>query len=182
MFQSLADKVISGVISLSMLLLSSYKGNDAKFTDLETVFLNNNVIFRTSLSGAFENDFEDIIKSGAEIDIYFTFSLNEEKDVFHQTEFKHSVHYLPMDQLYYVSYDERDELLVYQSYDQVINEISQIQYIYKDRIPDKFKITITAYMKKMKLPNNDNEYDLMMLWNFKKPKLKKTVTRPADET
>ena len=75
MFQTLADKVISGVISLSMLLLSSYKGNNAEFTDLETVFLNNNVIFRTSLSGAFENDFEDIIKSGAEIDIFFSISL-----------------------------------------------------------------------------------------------------------
>jgi hypothetical protein len=86
-----------------------------------------------------------------------------------------------MEQLYYVAYDERDELLIYESYDQVINEISQIQYIYKDRIPDKFKITITAYLKKMKLNDDTNEYDLMMLWNFKKPKLKKTITKPENE-
>ncbi len=182
MFQSLADKVISGVISLSMLLLSSYKGNDAKFTDLETVFLNNNVLFRTSLVHAFENDFEDIIKSGADIDIYFQITLKEGREIFHQIEFKHSVHYEPMEQVYYVSYDERDQLISYESYAQVINDISKVEYIYKDRIPDNFKFTLTSYLKKMKLPNNDNEYDLMMLWNFKKPKLKKEINKPQDET
>jgi len=182
MFQALADKVITGVISLSMLLLSSYKGNNAKFTDLETVFINNNVIFRTSLVEAFENDFEDIIKSGSEIDIFFSVRLQEGNDVFHQSEFKHTVYYQPMAQVYYVSIDESDELLTYESYEQVIDEISRVEYTYKERIPDNFKITLTSYLKKMKLPNNSKEYDLMMLWNFKKPKLKQKIIKPEDET
>ena len=42
--------------------------------------------------------------------------------------------------------------------------------------------TLTAYLKKMKLNDDANEYDLMMLWNFKKPKLKKTITKPENET
>jgi hypothetical protein len=182
MFQSLADKVISGVISLSMLLFSSYEGNNARFSDLETVFLNHNLIFRTQLVEAFDNDFEDIIKSGSEIDIFFSVELSEDGAQFHKVEFKHTVNYVPMEQIYYVSFDERNELLLYESYDQVISDISKIEYIYKDRIPDKFKVVISAHLEKMTLAGNPKEYDLMMLWNFKKPKIKKTITKPENET
>jgi hypothetical protein len=181
MFQSLADKVVTGVISLSMLLFSSYEGNKAKFSDIDADFLQNSLVIRTQLFEAFENDFEDIIKSGAEIDVFFSLSLWEKRQVIHEVQFRHSVSFQPMKQVYQVVLEERDKKYLLTSYEQVINEISRVEYLYDGETPEKFQIKITAYLDKMKLDNNPNEYDLMMLWNFKKPHTKKTIIKSENE-
>ncbi|MCK4653720.1 MAG: hypothetical protein KAU01_04685, partial [Candidatus Cloacimonetes bacterium] len=71
MFQVLSSKIISGFISLSILLLSSYEGNRATFSELTTSFLGDKIFIKTELINAFENDFEEIFKSGQRIDIFF---------------------------------------------------------------------------------------------------------------
>jgi len=182
MFQSLADKFITGVISLSMLLLSSYEGNKAKFSNIEPDFLQNSLVIRTQLYEAFENDFEDIIKSGTEIDVFFSLSLWEKRQVIHEVQFRHSVSYQPMKQVYQILLEERDKRYLLTSYEQMINEISKIEYLYDGEIPNKFQIKITAYLDKIKLNNNPNEYDLMMLWNFKKPQTKITIIKSENES
>jgi len=182
MFQSLANKVISGIISLSMMLLSSYEGNNARFAEMNTIFLDNSTVFKTQLLEAFENDFEDIIKSGSEINIFFTIVLKNGNSVFHENEFKHSVNFQPMEQVFYVTFEESNELLLYTSYEKVIEDLSKMEYVYKDRIPDQFRLFLTAHLEKIKLNNSSKEYDLMMLWNFKKPKIKTKITKPENET
>ena len=79
MFQSLANKLITGVLSLSMLLLSSYQGNEAEFSELYFSFLGDGVLLRTKLVNAFENDFEEIFKCGKTIDIFFKIELKQGK-------------------------------------------------------------------------------------------------------
>jgi len=182
MFQSLADKVITGVISLSMMLLSSYEGNNAHFTEMNTIFMDNSTIFQTELTQAFENDFDDIIKSGSEINIFFTLALKNGNNIFHENQFKHSVNFHPMEQVYYVTFEEKDELLLYTSYEKVIEDLSKFEYIYKDKIPDQFRLSLTAHLEKITLSNSSKEYDLMMLWNFKRPKIKKKIVKSENET
>jgi len=42
-------------------------------------------------------------------------------------------------------------------------------------------ISITSYLPKIQLDESGKNYDLMILWNFKKPNIKKTVLIQEDE-
>ncbi|MBN1949497.1 MAG: DUF4390 domain-containing protein [Candidatus Cloacimonetes bacterium] len=181
MFQSLTQKVISGVVALSMMLLSGYQGNDAEFSEIEAVFQEKGVLIRTRLISAFENDFEELFKSGQEISVFFELNLKEKKEVFFRQIFRHSLQFDPLEQSFHVVIEESGYDLIVNSYENLLEAISIFEYFYKDELPDKFEIKLWAYLENIRIESINEEYDMMMLWKFKKPLISKKFVRSEYE-
>jgi len=181
MFQTLLSKVVSGVISLSMMLLSSYEGNNANFSELVSLIFRNNIVFKTELVKAFDNDFESVFKSGKQIDIYFDVQIQiQGSDAFSET-FIHSVLFDPLKQYYSVYLQEKDEELKTDNIKELKKMISKVEYSYSGIRSNGMIVSITSYLPKIRLDDSSKNYDLMILWNFKKPKIQKTVLISEDE-
>lgn len=175
MFQALANRVVSGIISLSMMLLSSYTGNNPNFDRFAIEINPHDLVFETKLVNAFDNDFEDFFKSSSMIDVFFTITLTENSDIFYTNTFRHSVRFDPLAREYRIYLEDREKELFTNSYDEMIKEISTIQYPYRDEIPRSFVLTISSHLPTIRFEGIDKEFDLMMLWKFKQPTLKQTI-------
>ena len=175
MFENLFDKVISGIISFSMLLLSSYKGNEAAFSDLTVNRMNSGIFIETKLIDAFENDFEQIFKSGKKIDIIFKVKIIvPHQDIYHRT-FLHSVTFHPMQQYFSVFLEERKTELKIANFSELKNVVSKFGFPYFGKLNSEMEIDISAYLPKLKIDSSKKKFDLMLLWNFKIPKIKTKV-------
>ena len=167
MFQILAEKVISGLAAFSMLLLSSYQGNEASFSAYTTSFLDDRMFLECKL----ENDFEEIFKSGQSIDIYFSVKIGLEGLIIHEEEFRHSIIFDPLTQLFSVELEDQGLSCSANSYDELKIIISNIEYSFKDENIQDYTLTIKAYLPKIRLIALNKDFDLMMLWKYNEPKL-----------
>jgi hypothetical protein len=162
-----------------MMLLSSYEGNHARFSDISFSFLGDKIFITVQLEGAFENDFEEIFKSGQQIDIYFNIEFKNGSDVLYSDEFVHSIIYDPLSKFFDITLEEQKENFSTDSYQQLIEKISQIEYTYENAELENIVVSLESSLKKIRLQSMKKEYDLMMLWKFKKPKTEKHC-RKAD--
>lgn len=169
------------MVALSMMLLSGYQGNDAAFSEIEAVFQEQGVLIRARLLSAFENDFEELFKSGQEISVYFELNLKEKKEVFFRQIFRHSLQFDPLEQSFHVTIEESGYDLVIKSYESLLEAISNFEFLYKEKLPDKFEIRLGAYLEKISIESINEEYDMMMLWKFKKPLISKKFVRSEYE-
>lgn len=171
MFQALSNKIITGVITLSMMLLSSYEGNNAKFDDVFASYVGSKIFVSAKLVEAFENDFVEIFKSGQKIDVFFKIQIFNQDTEIQEAEFCHSVIFDPLKNNFTVFLEEKQEQITVSSVEQVKEIISAIEYYYNATKYDGGHIILSSYLKKIKLQSMQKEYDLMMLWKFKKPKI-----------
>lgn len=172
MFQTLSNKIITGVITLSMMLLSSYEGNNARFDNVFASCVGSQIFISATLEEAFENDFEEIFKSGKRIEIFFNIQIFDHDLNIHETEFRHAVLYDPLGKFYTVFLEEQQMQTSAGSFPELIDIISNVEYIYNSDKYDGGHIILSAYLKKIKLQSLKKEYDMMMLWKFKKPKVR----------
>lgn len=182
MFQTLVSKVVSGIVSLSMFLLSTYEGNTAIFSELAALIFDKNVIVKTQLQDAFENDFEEIFKSGKSIDIFFDITIKQSGQDNFQETFKHSVIFDPLQQFFLITIEEKDEEVRVDDYHDLIKELSKVEYSYPVERNGSLEITLVSRLPKIELDSTKKKYDLMMLWNFKKPRIQKTFDLRQDES
>ncbi|MDO9578795.1 MAG: hypothetical protein Q7J16_13010 [Candidatus Cloacimonadales bacterium] len=181
MFQALSSKIITGVVTLSMLLLSSYEGNNAKFSSMMASYLGSKIYVNAQLVDAFENDFEKIFKSGQRIDIFFNISIYNKNEIAHEREFRHAVIFDPIKKYYNVFLEEQDVQSVITDYNELLETISHVEYFYNGEKYEGGHVILSAYLKKIKLEHLNKEYDLMMLWKFKKPKMNKLCELSKEE-
>lgn len=181
MFQILAEKVISGLAAFSMLLLSSYQGNDASFADYTASFLDDRMFFECKLENAFENDFEEIFKSGQIIDIFFNIKIDLNGSVIHEEEFRHSIVFDPLTQLFSIELEDQDLTYSTNSYDELKNIISNIEYSFKDENIKDCIVNMNAYLPKIRLIALNKDFDLMMLWKYNGPEISIDLTKDFNE-
>ncbi len=67
------------------------------------------------------------------------------------------------------------------SYDELKNIISQIEYSFEDDNINDCTLTMNAYLPKIRLESLNKDFDLMMLWKFNKPELSATLAKDHDE-
>ena len=182
MFQALTSKIITGVITLSMLLLSSYEGNNAAFEDFTATVLGNNIYIKANLVQAFENDFEEVFKSGQRIDIFFTVDIRNSDGPVYQDEFRHSILFNPLEQRYVVFLEDQQTQTSVGSFEELIEVISNVDYVCKCEDFDEGNISLSSYLKKIRLKSIGKEYDMMMLWKFSKPTVKHKYKKAQTET
>lgn len=175
------DKLFSGVISIAMMLFSSFEGNKPVFTEPEVLFKQNKLIIKTQLINAFENDFEKIFKSGNEVQVYFDLKLKYKDRVIFRKEYIHSVTFDPLHQDYSINLEERNARHSPSSYQKMLELVSKFELELDNRLPNEVDLTLEAYLKNLKLEIMDKECDLMLLWRYNRPKLKKTLYKTLYE-
>jgi hypothetical protein len=126
---------------------------------------------------AFDNDFDEIFQSGQRIDIFFKIEIHGEDRLAHEQEFRHAVVFDPLEKIYNVFLEEQNLQTTCTNFNQLIETISQIEYFYNGQKYEGGHVILSAYMKKIRLQSLNKEYDLMMLWKFKKPKITKRCVR-----
>jgi hypothetical protein len=169
MFEFVTNKIIMGVVSAGMLLFSSYDGNEVKFSSPQLVVNENSYYISTSLEGAFENDFQEILKSGEEIFIDFELRMEKTPWETKTITFFHSIQYNSMSKSYTLRLDERQEFQEITDWNNLINLISQVDMQWEEYEMKVNNLTLSASIRNVRLPSLDKQYNMMMLWNFKKP-------------
>jgi len=173
MFQAFTNKVVTGIISLSMVLFSSYKGNPAKFENLMLDNSINGIAIEASLSDAFENDFEDVFKSGSSVRVFFELKILEDKNELYSSNFSHMVLFDTQTKLFTLELEEQDLTLTELPYKRMLEQLAHISCDVDEILPSTIMIVLTSYLPKMRLESVDQEYDMMILWNMKRPTIKR---------
>jgi hypothetical protein len=176
MFEALTAKVFATVVSLSMFLFSSYSGNDPSFRALNSRVGGEYLQLRTSLSGAFDNDFPDVFKSGSVIPVNYMLTIKSGNKKVLEKAFQNRVRYNPGKGTYEVYTAGMNRTIETESYSHMLAEISGFEC----SIPIKSEwgivsVQLTASLSTIKFAQLNKPVDLMVLWKFKKPQIGTTV-------
>ena len=176
MFESLGNYILKGVITFGLLILSSYEGNDAKFSSLQISYLEGAVGVEISLDDAFENDFEEIFKTGKSIDIWFNTSVSSQGVILEEEEFSHCVTYNPLLDSYLLIKGSTNESIVCENFQCLVEELSKINWHFRRlRSVSNYDFNIYAHLDKIYFEDMDKEFNLMLLWKNKSPRLKERI-------
>ncbi|MFO7896330.1 MAG: DUF4390 domain-containing protein [Candidatus Cloacimonadales bacterium] len=172
MFEFVTNKIIMGVVSAGMLLFSSYEGNEVKFSSPQLIVNENSYYLSTNLESAFDNSFEEILKSGEEIFIDFELKMEKNPWDFKTITFYHSTQYNSMNKSYTVRLDEQQQFQQVNDFANLVSLLSHVNMQWEEYELEVSKLTLSASIRNVRLPSLDKQYNMMMLWNFKQPTLK----------
>ncbi|NQV19439.1 MAG: hypothetical protein HQ534_12975 [Armatimonadetes bacterium] len=183
MFQALADKILTGIVSFGMMVLTTTEGNNASFAEITSTLYGNRIVVKTELVDAFANDFEEIFRCGKEIEIFFNIKIKAGNQTIHTNVFKHIVVFDPLEQNFTVNLEEKNIEISTNSYEELIEIISQVEYEFADELNyEQLDVTLVSYLEEIYLDTLGKDYDMMMLWKFKKPKVNKRIDLGFDES
>jgi len=166
----LASKLFTGLVSMTMLLFSSYEGNNPSFSDVFVDYDQRNIRIKTTLVDAFENDFEQIFRSGSPVIITYTLNVWQGKSLISTETYSNTVVYDPMNRFFQADVKSSNIYVDLLSYEELKQAVSEVDIVYEHfGISGKYLFELSAYMNIIELASLDREFDLMLLWNFKKP-------------
>ncbi|MDP8231852.1 MAG: hypothetical protein P9L91_04190 [Candidatus Zophobacter franzmannii] len=171
MFAALADKVVKGVMSLSFLIFSAYEGNNAVFREPFVEIQNGFVSCQTELVNAFDNDFDDIFKSGEEIVLDYTAEVSCDggrKQSYIRT---HKAKYFPMQKHYMFTTNSDGNAQYFDTLDGLIAVFSKYDRLIPLPEGKKCTIKIISSLNKLYFSSQQREFDLNLLWKNKLPEL-----------
>lgn len=178
----LGQKLLANLVTISVFLFSSFKGNDAGFSAMHVQNSGNYLIVQTRLVNSFENDFNEIFQSGKQVDIWFHLVVKENKTELHTQEFRHSVQYDPLASVYKVYLQEQHITRNIKDYSDMIRMISGVEYSFPAKPGwGKINIHLDSYMKSLRIDSMNKDIDLMMLWKLKKPTCKVNLDLKTNE-
>ena len=170
MFEAFGSRVLAGVVSLSMLLFSSFKGNDPKMTNLG--YRNSDSFLYVSgiMENAFDNDFPTIFASGTPISVIYDLEIRQGNRIVAKNSFRHTVNYNPATGIYELRKDGRGDLFRSDSVQDIMRHLSSFDF----GIPHQpswaqVQIRIEARLPVVHFDTMNKEVDLMVLWKYKKP-------------
>ncbi|PID28179.1 MAG: hypothetical protein CSB55_05835 [Candidatus Cloacimonadota bacterium] len=172
LLEILKEKIVTGLMTVSLLMFGSHQVNDVKMTDPEISFESNKLTTSVYLQDAFANDFEQLFKSGKELKVYYRLELKvNDKPTLNQT-FIHSVLFDPMAQMFDVFSEETSSSFTCSDVKDVIGYLSffNCSKEFPEGFPPgaKLNVKITSFLTEITM-TGDRKYDLMMFWKFKKP-------------
>ncbi|GAB1467675.1 hypothetical protein MASR2M64_03540 [Candidatus Cloacimonadota bacterium] len=172
MFEALTGKVFATVVSLSMFLFSSYSGNDPAFRALNSRVGGNYLQLRTSLVGAFDNDFPDVFKSGTVIPVDFSLVIKKGNQVLTKSKFQNKVRFDPAKGVYEIYTAGMNRSITTESYTQMLAEISGFEC----SIPYNpqwgvVSVHLEATLPTVRFAQLKKPIDLMVLWKYHKPRI-----------
>jgi hypothetical protein len=179
----LGQKLLANLVTISVFLFSSFKGNDADFSALKVHNSGNYLILQTKLENSFENDFQDIFQSGKQVDVWFNLEVKQNKDMVHKQVFRHSVQYDPLSTSYKVYLQEQHQTRSVASYPEMLQLLANVEYSLPSK-PEwtKIDIQLESYLKSMRIESMNKDIDLMTLWKLKKPVCKTNLDLKAYES
>lgn len=173
MFELFTSKILAGVVSLSMLLFSSFKGNDPQFSAINHHNSSSAIYLSGELLSAFNNDFDSIFASSATIPVHFKLTIKSGTRTVESRKFRHLVDFNPVTGIYVLRKEGDPEVLRTSSVEQIIKEVSQ----YSFSIPYQsswglVSVSIQAELPVVRFEELDKDMDLMVLWKHRKPSAK----------
>lgn len=176
MLEALGSRLVSTLVSFSLLLFSSYKGNSPGFSELSIIQSPSYIYLSGQLINAFENDFPVLFSSGEPIEIFFDLSLKSDTETLFSRRYTHSVSFDTFSGVYTLKKGDSQKLFLSQNVEEIIENVARFNF----NIPyqnhwGEVKIRIVASLPKVKFASQDKEVDLMMFWRQKKPVLKSQI-------
>ncbi len=176
MFESFGNSIVKGLMTFTLLLFSSYEGNDASFSHIYFSYDSNTIVVESRLESAFENDFDKLFKIGKEISVNFIVTVEVAGSKIEEEYFTHDVIYNSLEDTFLLKKSEINKTYICQSYDILIDELSKIEWEFnRMRSVDNYVITIRSYLDEVYFEQMDKEFNLMLLWKNKQPQIKERV-------
>jgi hypothetical protein len=173
MLDTMLGKMVNGVVSFASLAFSSFKGNDVDLAGPIIEQGRNQIVIEGTLLHAFDNDFDEIFRSGKEIEVWFVVTVEEGKHKVVERYFRHKVKYNPMTRDFSVELQEQGFNTSIRSYGELLKTISHFEYTWewRENVKPGHEITVhlTSYLNPIKLDAYKKDFDLMMLWKFTRP-------------
>jgi hypothetical protein len=177
MLESVMGRVVNGVVSFASLAFSSFKGNDAELSIPFITQNRNQIVIESNLKHAFEQDFYDIFRSGKEIEVWFSVTVEGRGHKLIERNYAHKAKFNPMTRDFNVVLQEQNYTFTTGNYTTLVNAMSHFEYTWNWRQNaspgQNVNVTVISYMKKIKLDAYREDFDLMMLWKFRKPKVQR---------
>ncbi len=173
MFESIAGKVLAGIVSLSALMFTSYTGNDPVFLPLHSRVGPNYLMLKATLDNAFDNDFSDVFKCGKPIHLWFKVEIKHHNRSVFTHNYRHSVSYDPMNASWKLFRSETNQTEVFTNYKALITSISELECSIPLR--ERWKIvdvSIEANLPEIEMTQSNRTVDLMVLWKFQVPRIR----------
>lgn len=180
MLDALSTRVLAGVVSLSMLLFSSFKGNDPRLSSISHSKSGSFVYLRAQLQSAFENDFPSIFASGTPIPVHYNLEVRSGNSVVARRRVVNQVSYDPASGVYELVRDGAQATFT-ESIDEVKRELAYFEYALPYQSSwGMVSAKIEAELPKVHFRQLDKELDLMVLWKYKKPATKAQIDLRRD--
>ena len=170
-------KVLSGIITLTSLMFSSYDGNIAEFSKLLYSYQGNRIVLSSELTHSFDNDFEDFFYSGTKIIIWFNLKYTRIGDIPVEKTFKHTVVYDVLSSQFEYFLEETDLNGITDSWDELIKVISNVDYSIELSELEKgnYIVELSAEIEPIFYEEVKEEIDLMLLWGHRSPEIKEKL-------
>lgn len=176
MLEALGAKVFSGIVAFSLLMFSSFEGNDPRFGPLSVTNSDSYLYLSGHLISAFDNDFPSIFSSGTPIPIHFMLNIRKGNRTLVQRRFTHTVTFDTAKGVYELNKGNGKDALLTRSVEEIIKEVSYYSFsIPYQQIWGEVSIRIQAELPKLRFDNADKDVDLMVLWKYKMPSVKSTA-------
>ena len=163
------EQILKAILGFSLLLFSTYKGNDPKFDNFSYSYNANNLVISIDLKDAFINDFKPIIKSTKPLFLNYSVKLTNEsgKIIFSKT-YTNSIVFDAILQTFTLGTSSQSTSK--QRYNDAIDVLSSFKTNIIINEPQLLYAEISAYPQKMKI--NGKTIDLKLLWKNKIPRFK----------
>ena len=179
MLEGLLGQVMSGLLSVSTLMFSSYTGNDPKFQSLQCRTGQNYMIVKARLGHAFENDFSDVFRCGKPVNLMYKVEIRQNNQIVQTKTYRHTVTFDPMQASWEVFSSESSRKEIFTTYQLMLNNISELECsIPRETSWKKIEVKVESWLQAIELTQPDRTVDLMMLWKFKRPAIKRSFTLP----
>lgn len=169
MFEALGSKVFSTVVALSMLLFSSFKGNDPAFSQFQLSKSDSYLYVKAQLSTAFENDFPSIFASGIPIAIHYDLELRGANGYTGKRKVINRISYDLATGIYEIRKEGLPSIYT-KSMAEVLREAAYLDAALPySRDWGELKVKLVASLPKVYFRELGKEMDLMVLWKYQKP-------------
>jgi len=171
MFEAIGAKVLSGIVSLSMFLFSSYTGNDPSLRPVSVTMSSSYLQVKTQLDNAFTNDFPEVFRSGVDIPVFFRVEVKSDGNVVYRRTHRSNVKFDPMQGEFTLQQTGTGLTHTYTSYQAMLSAVSTLEC----SIPlgtnwKTVTISVESYLPEVEFTQIRRRVDLMVLWKYKRPK------------
>ena len=163
------DNLLKAILGFSLLLFSTYKGNDPKFDNFSYSYNANDLVISINLKDAFISDFKPIIKSTKPLFLNYSVKLTDEsgKIIFSKT-YTYSILFDAILQSFTLATSSQS--VSKQRYRDAVDVLSSFKTNIVISEPQLLYAEISAYPQKMRI--NGKMVDLKLLWKNKIPHFK----------
>ena len=164
-------KILAGLLSFSAMLFSTFQGNTASFSDISISQDVSAIVIKTNLVDAFDNEFEHIFNSGKEIAVCIELEVRRERVLNELIVIYNTVCYDPVTKYYLIEQGTPDNRLIASNYKEMLIILSEIEICCNHLKIDNYQFELKAHLEPVILETFEKEFDVMVLWNYKVPRV-----------